>query len=233
MSLALGQALDPINDLVERFSWVMLASLTSLGIQKFLIEISPFVSVQIVLMLALLSFLMGLWLPMVTRDNFKKLGQVLLISAILIRFSVPTMAYLNNQVYVAFLQERYDKSIEVLVQTATELEGQQFNSLNDAPGADQEEARPEETKRWWDSTQEIFSGAVSQGKQMLDIKGKVDSIKKSTLGLIDRVVDLIVVFTLTTIVLPLLFLWGILKLGQLVVGRGINLISIDWLGKRD
>ncbi|MBW2512539.1 MAG: hypothetical protein JRE01_11000, partial [Deltaproteobacteria bacterium] len=34
VSLALGQALDPINDLVERFSWVMLASLTSLGIQK-------------------------------------------------------------------------------------------------------------------------------------------------------------------------------------------------------
>ncbi len=34
VSIALGEALDPINDLIERFSWVMLASLVSLGIQK-------------------------------------------------------------------------------------------------------------------------------------------------------------------------------------------------------
>jgi len=60
VSLALGQALDPINDLVERFSWVMLASLTSLGIQKFLIEITPFLSIQILLLLALCALLAGL-----------------------------------------------------------------------------------------------------------------------------------------------------------------------------
>jgi hypothetical protein len=35
VTIAAGAALDPINDLVERFSWVMLASMTSLGIQGF------------------------------------------------------------------------------------------------------------------------------------------------------------------------------------------------------
>jgi hypothetical protein len=31
--IAIGEALDPLNDLVEQFSWVMLASITSLGIR--------------------------------------------------------------------------------------------------------------------------------------------------------------------------------------------------------
>jgi hypothetical protein len=33
--LALGQILDPVNDLIERFSWVVLAAGASLGAQSF------------------------------------------------------------------------------------------------------------------------------------------------------------------------------------------------------
>lgn len=36
--VAIGQILDPINDLVEQFSLIMLASLVSLGIQKILLN---------------------------------------------------------------------------------------------------------------------------------------------------------------------------------------------------
>ncbi len=36
--VAIGEVLDPINDLVEQFSLVMLASMTSLGIQKILLN---------------------------------------------------------------------------------------------------------------------------------------------------------------------------------------------------
>src|SRR5574344_2722721 len=36
--VAVGEVLDPINDLVEQFSLIMLASLVSLGIQKILLN---------------------------------------------------------------------------------------------------------------------------------------------------------------------------------------------------
>ena len=36
--IAIGEILDPINDLVEQFSLIMLASLISLGIQKILLN---------------------------------------------------------------------------------------------------------------------------------------------------------------------------------------------------
>lgn len=37
-TVAIGEVLDPVNDLVEQFSLVMLASMTSLGIQKIMMS---------------------------------------------------------------------------------------------------------------------------------------------------------------------------------------------------
>ena len=37
VTLSIGELLDPFNDMVERFSWVMLLTSVSLGIQKILL----------------------------------------------------------------------------------------------------------------------------------------------------------------------------------------------------
>ena len=55
VTIAIGEALDPINDMIERFSWVMLVSLVSLGMQKMLIEISPWISFKLLLLPALVG----------------------------------------------------------------------------------------------------------------------------------------------------------------------------------
>ena len=222
VSLALGQALDPVNDLVERFSWVMLASLTSLGIQKVLIEITPFVSVQIVLVLALLALLIGVWMPSTIRYDFSQLGRVLLLCAILLRFAVPAMSYLNQQVYVAFLENRHDQSVEVLGETVKKLEAEEFNESVATPLENQGGNQPTKENGWLDRQKNVIGGFFDQGKKILDVKVKIEAIKKAALELVDRLVDLIVVFVLSTIALPLLFLWGILKLGRLVIGQGFS-----------
>jgi len=224
VSLALGAALDPVNDLVERFSWVMLASLTSLGVQKVLIEITPFVSVQIILVLALLSLLAGLWLPENMRHNFLQLGRILLFCALLLRFAVPAMTYLNQQVYTAFLQERQSASIQALGQTASRMEAYKLNGVVDAPEAVQDQAGSAEEQDWWNRTKSMLNQTFDQGKQLLDVREKLEAIQTAALGMIDRIVDLIVVFVLSTIALPLLFLWGIFRLGKLVVDRGLSLL---------
>ncbi len=219
VSLALGASLDPANDLVERFSWVMLASLTSIGVQKVLLEITPFVSIQIVLSLAVVFLLVGVWRPCLGSCNFVHIGKVLLFAAILLRFAVPLMAYLNNQVYVAFLEQRYDQSVESLGETVAVLEKYQLEGMVKEPGDD---TSVEEAGRgWWDNALSTVKKTVDQGAKMLDIGERLESIKLATLDLIDRIVDLIVVFVLNTIVLPLLFLWGLLKLGRLLFGRAV------------
>lgn len=216
VTLALGEALDPANDLIERFSWIMLASLTSLGIQKVLIEITPFVSVQIVLVLALFALLAGLWLPKTLRFDFTRLGRILLLCAILLRFAVPVMAFLNQQVYVAFLEARETRSIEALGQTRATLETQHIEGFaEDMQAVRQGPDGGDEG--WWTRTKTRLADSVGQGKKLLDLQARLEVVKAAALQLVDRIVDLIVVFVLSTIALPLLFLWGLFKFGKLLL----------------
>ncbi len=226
VSLALGQALDPVNDLVERFSWVMLASLTSLGVQRFLIEITPFISIQILLALALCFSLAGLWLPRLSRFNFRQIGIALLFLAVLVRFAVPAMAFLNHRVYVAFLEERHDQSVAKLSQSTSALESYALEDMGDAAEPEAKTPVPEEEQSWLGQIQESFNHAVEQGRKSLDVSAKFKAVKRLAQEMIGTIVDLIVVFVLNAIVLPLAFLWGIIKLGQLMAHRGFNLFAI-------
>ena len=49
MNFSIGEVLDPFNDMVERFSWVMLFSSVSLGLQKLLLILSSKVFLQVAL----------------------------------------------------------------------------------------------------------------------------------------------------------------------------------------
>lgn len=227
VSLALGQALDPVNDLVERFSWVMLASLTSLGIQKFLIEITPFVSIRILLSLALVFSLAGLWLAQPSGSRLAQIGKVLLFSAIVLRFAVPGMAYMNHQVYVSFLETRHDQSVEKLNRSTSALETYALDEGDGAVGqedGDQEAGGrvPAESKGWLGQTRDKLNQAVEQGKRIFDVNSKFRAVQRLAQETIGTIVDLIVVFILNTIVLPLGFLWGIVRLGRLIAVRGFD-----------
>ena len=225
VSLALGQALDPINDLVERFSWVMLASLTSLGIQKFLIEITPFLSIQVLLLLALSALLAGVWQTKRTPIDLSQIGRILLLSAIVLRFAVPAMAFLNHQVYVTFLAERHDQSVARLDQSTRMLESYALDDTTEKVGAQQEGDNAGDRQGWFGHAQETLSQAIEQGKVFFDVKTKFAAVKNLTQEMVDTVIDLIVVFTLNTIVLPLIFLWGIFRLGRLICGKGLHLLQ--------
>ena len=217
VSLALGEVLDPVNDLVERFSWIMLTSLASLGFQRFLIEISPLVSIQVILTPALLFLLAGLWLPNVSRPACMRIGRVLLVSAVVLRFAVPAMAFLNERVYISFLQEKHDRSVEALGRTAAELESHQLDGIKQSPQATEEPQAPTEELGVWGRTRELIDQTVSQGARIMEIKTRLEIIQRASLDLIDRVVDLIVVFILNTIILPLLFLWAIIRIGRFIM----------------
>jgi len=231
VSLALGQALDPVNDLVERFSWVMLVSLTSLGIQKFLIEVTPFVSIQILLSLALMIFLVGLWLPRPTGANFTQVGKILFFAAILIRFAVPAMAFLNHQVYVGFLENRHDRSVEKLSQATSTMKSYALDEPKGERDSDPSEPLPEQEKKGVSQAIEKFSLAWDQGKRILDVNARFKAVRQLAQDMIETIVDLIVVFTLSTIVLPLAFLWGIIRLGKLIGVRGFDVLSIRRIAK--
>ncbi|MCW8858133.1 MAG: hypothetical protein OQK97_00305 [Deltaproteobacteria bacterium] len=202
LNLALGQVLDPLNDMVERFSWVMLVALTSLGVQRFLIEISPWLGIELLGSLALLLWLAGLWLGRWFRADLTSLGKRLLFLAIVIRFAVPLTAALNQMSYDYFLADRYAVASSSIAETNAEL--QQVETIPDTS----------DDESWWQQ----LSSKLKQAEQAIDFKRVQSWLKQRSTQMISSFLDLLVVFLLNTVILPIAFLWGIFRLFKALTG---------------
>ncbi len=221
VSLAVGEVLDPINDMVERFSWVMLASLTSLGIQKVLIQVGAWLSISVVLSLGLLFLLAGLWVENSVPINLRRAGGTLVLLAVLIRFAVPVMAFLNNQVYETVLKEKHDEASSLIEGDIDELK-----KLYPSDMAVSQQIQPEREEKkedsWLSKANDLVSNTINQGKNILDLKSKYEAIKNIVSGMFNYLVDLIVVFVINTILLPFIFLCGFLKLSRLFIDQNFG-----------
>jgi hypothetical protein len=154
--VGVGEVLDPLNDLVERFSWVMLAALTSLGVQRFLLEIAPWACVDVLLSLACVLGLAAVWLRPDTGQTgiaaraartLRTIGLRVAVVAVALRLLVPLGALANEYVYDRFLAARQADAavqVEVFRQQMQEREGQ--GALEQFPAY----ARPwSASGAWW------------------------------------------------------------------------------------
>ncbi|WP_029916394.1 hypothetical protein [Pelobacter seleniigenes] len=210
LNLALGQILDPLNDLVERFSWVMLAAVTSLGIQRFLIAIGPWFAVEILGALALLLWLIGLWLPAGKQPlQLLPLARKMVLLAVVVRFAVPLAASLNEAVYQSFLAADYTRATAVIASGNEEL--QQLSSP--ATGAGEES--------WWQQ----FRTRLGQAERAIDFDRLRGWLSQRSGQMIDKFVSLLVIFLLNTVILPLAFLWAIFKLFKSLLSSATTVIA--------
>jgi hypothetical protein len=223
VTLTPGQALDPVNDLVERFSWIMLASMISLGIQGALIKISPWVSIQLLLTLSLLLLLTHLWLGDRFRINLGLWGRYLLAAAIVVRFCVPGVTMLNHMAYNKFLDQDYVEASGKIKEGQMELDGLMPQLSNAGPGESELE-QLEDNSGILDRTKQLLisaKAAVSPAKWKAELARKYKKAKALGAGFIERFIALAVVFVLNTIVLPLIFLWAILFTFRAVTGSNM------------
>ena len=106
VTLTPGEILDPVNDLVERFSWIMMGATISLGVQNVLLDISAWWVIQI-LVTALASWLLiRLWYPGQGSDLNRILIRRVFPLLLFIRFAVPVMLIANDFLYQEFLEQR-------------------------------------------------------------------------------------------------------------------------------
>ena len=182
VTITIGEVVDPINDLVERFSWVMLASLSSLGIQKILFNIVTCKGFDIFLISLLVIFniififrktkFQKVWIPL-----FK-----IVILVVFIRFSMPLMAFANDFVYNNFVKNEY---------SVTKSEST-LNSTKEKIGSLDDEKASFFSSSYYTKKLERFKTLVSKAS--------------------DNIVDLIIVFVFQTMLFPLIFLFALYKL---------------------
>lgn len=208
-SIAIGQVLDPINDLVEQFSSLMLLASVAFGLQIFLIKIGGHALVFMALTATAITYAaMVVW-----RGRSPAWLTRLLVILALVRFAIPLTTLASEQVYLAFLQQGYDAA-------QTGLEGAN-SSLQKAKGQLSEESQPGDTvpgakaESWWKAW--IDRGAMPALPKIPDFKKVADDIKAAADSAVRHVIDLIVIFLLQTIILPLLFLWGLIIVGRSLV----------------
>lgn len=203
VTLTPGQILDPVNDLVERFSWIMLGATVSLGIQQVLLDVGQWWGVR-----ALVAVLgvMWLWLRLSrSRQLHTTAGrteQVLLrvfIIVLFIRFAVPLALIANEALYDLFLESRYMESTQII----------------QAAGADMENVGAQPVVEVSDDEEGLFESlerAVNSARETLDIKQRLEYIQQRAADLIEHLIQLCVVFILQTGILPIAFLWLFLQL---------------------
>lgn len=187
--VAIGEVLDPINDLVEQFSLIMLASLVSLGIQKILLNFVSNDFFNLTFIISILVFNIFLFLKFKNIESIKNMALKLTLILLFLRFSIPFIAYLNEYSYDYFIKPQYN--IEQLNETI----------LN---------TKDEISKINLESVEEKESGFFEKFRQKFDMtfyEKKVDEYKDAVDSSSDNIVDLIIVFIFQTILLPLFYLF--------------------------
>lgn len=194
INLAPGQILDPVNDLVERFSWVMLASTTSLGIQRLLLEIFAWPGVSVVLALLAGLLVMALW----QRDGrlAHRRGWLIRLGLFVavLRFLVPALAISGQAIHDAFVEPRYLAAVGGLEEAVVGL-----GELSADAGLDKEEGKAsvmERLKNWYSETEAA-----------LDVEARLEAYRELAGRAVEQTIELIVIFTFQTILLPFSFIW--------------------------
>lgn len=132
-----GELLDPMNDLIERFSSVMAWSLSSLVLQKVLLSVFSSYSFKVIFTICCALMLVLKWLPLSAHFVARAWSLFLIVASL--RFSIAIVCALTAAVDQGFIQKIEQASLQTV---------QTFNSeisvgINDVAAID-EDAKQEQ-----------------------------------------------------------------------------------------
>ena len=190
VTLTVGELLDPLNDLVERFSLLALVASVSLGLQITLGQILATTWLSGILTGAVVVYVALLW----WWPNGRSVQAVMRIVATLIfaRFLVASAVLLTHWIDTAFLAERQTQAVEQITKTTENIENLQRDQRADTLG--QEES----------SLLEGIDNFLQSSRQTLDIEAQLRDLVARIETSVEEMINLIVVFALQTVLLPLL-----------------------------
>ena len=191
VNIAVGELLDPINDMIERFSWMMLAASVSLGIQKILLAVTATPIMKgLFIVLALLFTYFSF-----KRDTKASLTLRVLLIILILRFSMPLVALANNIFYESFQKETYTEASQSLNKAQTH-----------AKALTTHEGKSETS--FFGKIKELYEETA----QTLNVKKKLEALKSNLEESFHHLLNLMILFIVQTMILPLLYLYLVIKM---------------------
>ena len=187
-----GQLLDPVNDLVEQFSNLMLAASVAFGIQKLLISIGAYWPISLTLSITALA-----WAVLYLRQKpFPVVLSRILVVLLMIRFAVPVVTIGTEILFQKFMANDYRSSQQGIDTASGNLSklSPPTAVTNENPGM------IDSIKSWW--------------AQNGDVKLRYEQLKQSAEQATEHIIKLIAIFVLQTLIIPLLLLWGLYSIAR-------------------
>ena len=204
ITLTPGELLDPVNDLVERLSWVMLASAVSLGIQQLLLAVSASALMVAALAGAALICLLWLWRPAWRRHWATIILLRLALLTLLLRFAMPGYVLAADAFYQGFLADDYTQATNQIEQTRERIETAEAQAPNGASTG---------AATFWSR----ITGSLDNIRDAADLNGRIKRYTAMVGDLADNVIKLAVVFVVQSVLMPLVFLWLLVSVSRTVL----------------
>ena len=193
VNFTVGQILDPINDLVEQFSSVMLVAASSLGLQNVLLNMTGWWGLTAFLIVAGVALLVTQWWPSTSRSKFATVATRVFLIALFLRFAIPVLVVGTSLVFDTFLASEQDAATSALKATSSQIEALNQDDTPELPA---------------DATLlDKLGTMIDESVESLNVSDRLEKLKDSASNASEHIVNLIVIFVLQTIILPLVFLW--------------------------
>lgn len=185
VTLTPGQVLEPVNNLVEQFSNLMLVASVIFGIQKVLISIGSYWPLSALVTLVALTWA---WCYLRQSHPPALLSRLLLI-LLMLRFAVPVVTIGTDMLWQKYLAADYAVS-----QNSISTTSGQADKLNPvAQSTASSKSLVEKMKGWFDRN--------------ADVSVHFQNLKAAAEQAVEHIIKLIVIFVLQTLVIPLLLFW--------------------------
>ena len=193
VNFTVGQILDPVNDLVERFSAVMLVATSSLGLQNLLLTITGWWGITALLVVAAILVIAASWWHPGSGGDYRLPVLRVFLVVVFLRFAVPLLIVGSNVVFDAFMASEQAAATAALEATRVEIE----ELSDDAESPDSVD------QTFIDRLGETIDDAL----ETINVSDRISRLRETASNASEHIVNLIVIFVLQTIVLPLIFLW--------------------------
>lgn len=216
VTLSVGEVLDPINDLIERFSGVMLIAASSIGLQLIVLEITSWWGVTAVLVAATVIALIAFWWPGASDKRFWAVTLRVLLVTLFVRFAVPVLIVGTAAISNVFLAPGQQAATEALEATSSEIEAMDDDTMVSSTGEDR-------------SLMDRLGKMLDDSIESINVGDRIRDLKDKASNASEHIVELIAIFVLQTIIMPLAFLWLFFEVLKSVALRPFQIQAI----KRD
>lgn len=211
VSLAVGQVLDPIDDMTERLSDVLVTAITSLGVQKLAYEISVSLAPPLLaIFLLILSALV--WFDNENLANFQKTMVRFIFLIVIARLFLPIASVSDHYLYKYYFADQISEANKELAVGSADLEKLKDFSLPEIDGI----------------LGTIESSASFLKQKSTEFKNALVTTVTNTGNIIENLLKLtflyVGVFLIQVVILPLLAFWFLVKIANAIFQTNIPAI---------